>query len=197
MKKQKNNNGKLRQIAEILLNKKEKKSEESFSELDNLRLIRELELHQIKLELQNDELKLAKDKAELAEKKYTELYDFSPSGYLTLSKIGRIMDLNFSTEHLLGKNRSSLIYSNFGFFVSADSRAIYNNFLQKIFETNLKQNCELILVSDDDSIRYVLANGIVSKMEEKCLVTLTDISKRKLVEEELIKAKEKAEEFDL
>ncbi len=180
---------KLRQIAEKLLYKKEKVFEVSFSEQYNLRLIRELELHQIELESQNDELKLAKEKAELAEKKYTELYDFSPSGYLTLSKTGRITDLNFCTEHLLGKKRSSLIYSSFGFFVSSDTRVIYNSFLEKIFETNLKQSCELKLVSADDSIRYILVYGIISNTEEKCLVTLVDISKRKLAEDELITAK--------
>ncbi len=189
-------NGKLRQIAETLLNKKGRGSELSLSEPDNLRLIRELEFHQLELEMQNDELKLAKEKAEIAEKKYTELYDFSPSGYLSLSKAGRITDLNFSTELLLGEKRSSLKYSNFGFFVSSDTRAIFNCFLEKIFETNLKQTCELKLVSADDSIRYVLLNGIISNIEEKCLVTLIDISERKFAEDELIKAKLKAEESD-
>jgi len=186
-----NQTGKLRQIAEKFLSSKEKVSEISFSELDNLRLIRELEIHQIELEMQNDELKLAKEKAELAEKKYTELYDFSPSGYLSLSKAGRITDLNFSAEHLLGKKRSSLIYSSFGFFVSSDTRALYNDFLENIFTTNLKQTCELKLVSADDSMRYVLVNGIISNMDEKCLVTLTDISKGKLAEQILLESEEK------
>jgi len=191
-----NQNGKLRQIAEKLLNKKEIGSEISFSELDKLRLIHELKVHQIELEMQNEELKLAKEKAELAEKKYTELYDFSPSGYLSLSKTGRITDLNFRTQHLLGKKRLSLINSSFGFFVSTDTKAIYNNFLQKIFETNLKQTCELKLVSADNSVRYIFAGGIISNIEQTCFVTLVDISKRKFAEDELIKAKEKAEESD-
>ena len=51
-----------------------------------LKLIHELEVHQIELEMQNEELVIAKEKAEIAEEKYTELYDFAPSGYLSLTK---------------------------------------------------------------------------------------------------------------
>ena len=189
-------NGKLRQIAEKLLNSKEKESEISFSEPDKLRIIHELKVHQIELEMQSEELTRAKEKAEIAEKKYTELYDFSPTGYLSLTKAGRITNLNFSVELLLGKKRSSLIYSSFGFFVSSDTKDIYNNFLEKIFTTNLKQTCELKLVSADDSIRDILVNGIISNIEEKCLITLVDISKLKFTEDELVTAKEKAEESD-
>jgi len=176
--------------------KKGKISDVSLSEPNKLRLIRELEMHRMELELQNEELQRAKKTTELAEKKYKELYDFSPSGYLTLSKTGEIISLNFSAEGILGKERSSLIKSSFGFFVSPDTRAVFNNFIKEIFKTNLKQSCELKLITGDNSTKYVLANGIVSNIYEKCLVTLVDISKRKFAEYELINAKERAEEGD-
>ncbi|MBN1819570.1 MAG: response regulator [Prolixibacteraceae bacterium] len=188
--------GKLRKAADLLLNQKKKGLKASFSESDTLKLIQELQLHQIELELQNEELKQAKKKTELAEKKYTELYDFAPSGYLTLTKEGVITDLNFSAEQILGKERSKLIKSSFGFFVSGDTRAVYNRFLQKIFKTKLKETCELKLETGDDSLKFILVNAIISNIDEKCLVTLVDITKRKHAENELIKAKEKAEEGD-
>jgi PAS domain-containing protein len=115
-----------------------KSSKASSSEPDMLKLIHELEVHQIELEMQNEELKRAKEKAEIAEKKYTELYNFAPSGFLTLTKEGEITELNNSAEHLLGKERSHLIKSSFGFFVSIDTRAVYNSFLQKVFKKKLK-----------------------------------------------------------
>ncbi|WP_372948600.1 ATP-binding protein [Mariniphaga sp.] len=199
MNKQKqtgNKSDKLRQAAELLLSKKKEGSETSVSESDTLKLIYELEVYQVELEMQNEELKRAKEKAEHAEKKYTELYDFAPSGYLTLTKEGEITDLNFSAERMLGKERSHLIKSSFGFFVTLDTRAIYNRFLQKIFKTKLKETCEVKLAAGDDSIKYLLVNGIISNNGKKCLVTLVDITKRKQAENELIKAKEKAEEGD-
>ncbi len=193
-KNRENKTDNLRQKAELLVNKKVKTSE--LNEFNNLKLIHELKVHQIELEIQNEELKLSRDKAERAKKKYTELYDFAPSGYLTLTKAGEITHLNYNTEHLLGKESSQLIKSSFGFFVSSDTRAAFNRFLQKIFKSKAKENCEFKLVTGNDSIKYVLANGIISKNSEKCMLTLIDITKQKQTENELKIAKEKAEESE-
>ena len=188
----------LRQQADMLLNKKVKKSDSEFLSggSNNLKLIHELEVHEIELEVQNEELKLAKEKAVNAKMKYSELYEFAPSCYLTLTKTGKINHLNYSAENLLEKDRSQLIKSSFGFFVSSDTRTVYNHFLKKIFKSKLKETCELKLVTGDSLIKEVLVNGIISKNAGKCLVTLIDITEQKKTEKELIKAKEKAEESE-
>ena len=193
MKKQKpiKTTGKLHQRAEKLLIEKDKGAEFPVSEIDNLKLIHELKVHQIELELQNEELMFAKGKAELAEKKYIELYDFAPAGHLSLTKTGSIINLNISAAHFLGKERSRLIDSNFGFFVTLDTRTIYNNFIQNIFKIHLKQTCELKLITDDDSMKHVLVNGVISNTEGKCLITLIDITKLKSAEKILRESEEK------
>lgn len=193
-KSKKNKTDKLRQKAELLVNKKIESSEMNHADPNNLRLIHELEVHQIELEMQNEEIKLAKGKADRAKKKYTELYDFAPTGYLTLTNTGEITRLNYRAESLLEKERSQLLKSSFGFFVTSDTRGVYNRFLQNIFKSKVKETCEFKLVTRDNSMKYVLANGIVSNNSEKCMVSLNDITKRKQTENELIKAKEKAEE---
>ena len=83
----------LRQNAEAEL--KTRKSIGIIPEDDHLRLLHELRVHQIELEMQNEELTRAREQAEAAMEKYTDLYDFAPSGYLTLSENGNITDLNF------------------------------------------------------------------------------------------------------
>ncbi|MDA3798543.1 MAG: hybrid sensor histidine kinase/response regulator, partial [Kiritimatiellae bacterium] len=87
----------LRQKAEELLHKKSFESDSPLSEHDSLKLIHELEVHQIELELQNDELQRAKADANIATNKYTDLYDFAPSGYFTISKLGEIVELNLTS----------------------------------------------------------------------------------------------------
>ena len=71
---------------------------------ESMKLIQELEVHQIELELQKEELLLARSPAQDATDKYNELYDFAPSGYFTLSKEGEIMELNLCGSQMLGKN---------------------------------------------------------------------------------------------
>ena len=44
------------------------------------RLLHELQVHQIELEMQNEELRQARVEAETALQRYTDLYDFAPAG---------------------------------------------------------------------------------------------------------------------
>ena len=104
---------KLRQLAEEQLKNKPAQADQPYSETEILKLIFELEIHQIELELQNEalvlqnkELELAKSEQQLSNQKYIELYDFAPSGYVSLSKAGEIQKLNLAAARILGKERS-------------------------------------------------------------------------------------------
>ena len=167
-----------------------------YAEDDVQKLIHELEVHQIELELQNAELMRARSVAQQASKKYSELYDFAPSGYFTLSKAGEIIELNLSGANLLGKERARLKHSRFGFFVSEDTKPIFNNFLTNVFNSKVKMTCEVALLSNADLPTYVYISGIVIENGELCLIAVIDINERKKGEQDLIKAKEKAEESD-
>jgi len=190
-KDNKSNAATLRQKAEKLLKKKLLKTSSKLAEVDTLKLIHELQVHQIELELQNEELILAKEQAEVASEKYTELYHFAPSGYFTLSEEGKIIELNFRGAKMLGKERSKLKNNRFGFFVSDDTKPIFKHFLEKVFNSNAKECCEIALSTNGNSPMYAHLNGIVTKNGEQCLITMIDITERKLTEENMQKAEER------
>tara|TARA_R110000851_G_scaffold93688_1_gene204074 strand:- start:39 stop:1772 length:1734 start_codon:yes stop_codon:yes gene_type:complete len=181
----------LRQKAEA--QQRNKKSALDLSENEIIRLVHELEVHQIELEMQNEELSLAKGQSDSATKKNTELYDFLPSGYFTLNREGDVIGINRAGAELLGKNRFKLINSRFGFFVSDDTKPIFNLFLEKIFEYSKKESCEVSLINNEDETTYVYITGIVDEITEYCHISVIEITDRKLMEIELIKAKEEAE----
>ena len=110
----------LRQKAEAIVKTKSLQSE-SLSTDETQRLYHELQVHQIELEMQNSEINLSNEQLEIDTKKYSELYDFAPNGYFTLSKDGDILELNFNGSKMLGKERSRLLNRKFGFFVSHDT----------------------------------------------------------------------------
>ncbi len=176
----------LRQKAEEEL--KNRKSGKVISEVDHPKLIHELQVHQIELEMQNEELMKAREEAEAIMEKYTDLYDFAPSGYVTLSNEGNIIDLNFSAAETLGKNRSQLKGTQFGLYVSHDSLEDFNQLFSKTFVYNQKENCELLLLSRNDKPLYVHIDAIVSKNTNLCLITMIDVTERKKMEVELQKA---------
>ncbi len=153
------------------------------SDPDILKLIHELEVHQIELELQQEELLLAKEQAELAAEKYANLYDFAPSGYFTLSADGKILELNLAGARMLGKERSRLQNSSFGFFVSRESKPVFNRFLAEVFSSTAGVTCEVALAANGDIPIVISLLGVWDESGERCLVTAVDITESRQAEE--------------
>lgn len=199
MKKQVNlssGSGALRQRAEKILGKNSTGKDLQLSDFETLKLIHELEVHQIELELQKDELQMAKEhEAELAAGKYVELYVFAPTGYFTLSKKGIILELNLSGSQLLGRERSFLINTSFDYFVSNDSRSIFRQFLGNLFESRSKLTCEIILSPDaiyPPASIHLTGQGMENR--EQCFISATDITLRKQAEDALKQLNEELDE---
>lgn len=170
----------IRQKAEILLHSKHSQREEQLCDADTLKLIHELEVHQIELELQNEDLMLTREEARNAARKYETLFNSAPTSFFTLSKDGEILDLNLCGSQLLGKERESLTGSQFGFFVSPDTRFIYNYFLEQVFNSRKKETCEVTLKTEENGLPvYVFLSGITTRRGEECLLTVFDITERK------------------
>jgi hypothetical protein len=164
----------LRQKAEEKLKDNQQKSTPAI-EADVKRLLHELQVHQIELEMQNEELRLANETTEAALKKYTLLYDFAPMGYFTLNKEGSILDLNFTGAEILCDRRFSLLNSNFKLFISEDSLPVFNDFFSRVFISNAKESCELMLGYEDETSCPVYMEGIVAD-SNNCLLSVLDIS---------------------
>ena len=107
-------------------------------------IIHELQVHQMELQLQNEELVRTKVEAEVASRKYKDLYDFAPSGYFTLSHEGEILELNLGASQMLGKERANLKSGRLGFFVSSETKQIFNDFLDQVFKSNTRKSCEVV-----------------------------------------------------
>ena len=178
----------LRQKAEDQLKKKPVNplNQQHFKSLDaeTRKLIHDLAVHQIELELQNEELGLAKQQAVAAVDKYSEIYDFAPSGYFTLSNEGVIIELNIGVSQMLGKERIHLINRPFGVFVSSDTRPMFNLFLENLRKIKAKTECEITILPNAGSPRNVNLTGVYSGEKDQYHLTAIDITERKEIENE-------------
>ncbi len=169
----------LRKNAEEKLKIRQNKKTISARETDVKKLVHELQVHQIELEMQNEELRQANERAEAALKKYTMMYDFAPMGYFTLDHNGFITDLNFTGAEILGDRRFSLLNSNFKLYVAEESRDVFHNFFSKVYIGNSKQSCEVKLGFGSKNLCSVYIEGIVTGDDYKCLLSVVDISNLK------------------
>ena len=140
------------------------------------------------IQMQNEELKVANEQALNDAEKYSELYNFAPLGYLTLSQKGEITEANINAAKMLGSERPLLLNNRFGFFVSEETKPILNQFLTNIFKNKEKETCEVILLDNDRLPMYVQLNGIIGNTNgDHCLLNMVDITERKKNEEAIIK----------
>lgn len=175
----------LRQKAEALFREKSLHKSSELLESEKLRLIHELEVHQIQLELQNQELRIAKEQLKITAERYTQLYDFAPLGYFTLTKNARIHEANLEGARLLGKPRSKIINSQFNFFISDDTKPIFNQFLSEAFLNHNKRECNIILPGKDKDPTFIHLSGLVPEEGEYCNIILFDVTEKILQEQAL------------
>ncbi|MBW6492725.1 MAG: hypothetical protein K0B15_16190 [Lentimicrobium sp.] len=166
----------LRKKAEEQLRLKQKIFDNDYNEADVKKLVHELQVHQIELEMQNEELKLANETAETALKKYTMLYDLAPIGYFILDKDGSICDLNFTGADMLRDKRFNLINSNFKLYISEKSKPVFNDFFKLLYTGYAKESCHLMLGYDSTTFCHVYMEGVVTDDDRNCLLSVVDIS---------------------
>jgi len=166
----------LRRNAEELLKQKQDKMDKLVNETDAIKLLHELQVHQIELEMQNEELIRANETAETALRKYTMLYDFAPMGYFYLDPDAIIIELNFTGAEILGDKRFSLVNTSFRLFVTEDSRDVFDKFFSKIYTKKGKESCEVKLGYDGSALCTVYMEGVVTGDDKNCLLSVVDIS---------------------
>ena len=156
---------------------------------DTRRLLHELEVHQVELEMQNEELHRAHETMEKVLERYTDLYDFAPVGYFTLDPNGVIRAVNLAGATLLGLDRSQLLGCRFESFIVANARPAFTALLKAVASHKAKESLELELqltpAIDAKPPIFVQIEAIASTTGEEYRLAAIDITKRRQAEQKL------------
>jgi PAS domain S-box-containing protein len=175
----------LRRRAEAKLGEDLAKGASGRNEEDVQRLVHELQVHQIELEMQNEELHRSRAEVEEWLERYTELYDFAPVGYLTLGRDGAIRQVNLAGASLLGVERARLLGRRLGVFVAEPDRSGFNLFLEKVFASRMREVCDVVLRRESKEPLTVHIMGTASPDGQEGRVVLLDITERKQAEAQM------------
>jgi signal transduction histidine kinase len=153
-------------------------------QLDSQRLVHELQVHQIELEMQNEELKSAATAQERLLNEYTALYDFAPVGYLSLDRKGRVIKSNLAGAAILGLAGRQVGKVPFIRFVAPKDRHVCTAFLERCYggEVAGRITCELELLVGGGATTFAQveaqANGAGCQECQLAVVDVTPIRRQ-------------------
>ena len=169
-------------------NEQSPESRVTLSSEETRRMLHELQVHQIELEMQNEELRCAQTELDAARARYFDLYDLAPVSYVTISEKGMIMEANLAAANLLGVPRVALVKQPFSRFILKEDEDIYYLYHKQLFKTNEPQTCELRMVRKDETTLWAQLTATAALDDSgvpACRVVLNDVTGRRRAEAEL------------
>ena len=118
---------------------------------DSLKLLHELQVHQVELDLQEEELRRAMTELEAALYRQVQLYDSAPAGCFTVDRSTALFELNRTGARLLGFDRDAVLGRALDSFLEPDSSRALHAALTRVAEGAEGDGCEL---------RFVARNGV-------------------------------------
>ena len=187
----------LQQRAEAALGQRTTRSPEQFAALSPgaaQRVLHNLQVNQVELEMQNEELRRAHAALDSSRAHYVDFYDLAPVGYCTVSAKGLIKEVNLATSTLLNVPRSQLINRPISRFIFNDDQSIYYDFRHKLADTDKSLSCELRLIKREGAPLW--AHLVATSVQDddngsELRIVLKDITERKNIEANLSASEER------
>jgi PAS domain S-box-containing protein len=163
---------------------------------DVQRILYELQVHQIELEMQNEELLRVQQDLEASREKYFDRYDLAPVGYLSLNEKGIILEANLTAAALIGRAGTYLVQQLLSRFIYAEDQDVYYLFHKELFKKGTVRMREVRMVRKDGAPFWVRMDSAAVKnidSSKGLLVSIIDISEQREAQESLVRAKEEWE----
>jgi two-component system, sensor histidine kinase PdtaS len=159
---------------------------------DMPRLVHELRVHQIELELQNEELRESRTNTERGLTLYRELYESAPIAFLSVDRAGVIVRCNHAASVAFGqippagRPLKSLLCS--------ESASAMEVLVAKVFATGGEERMDASLLrSSAEPARFYLVETAKREGADECFLALVDVTEQELSRQALDRAgKEKA-----
>ena len=152
-------------------------------EEDLQKIIHELQVHQIELELQNEELQEKNLEIETTKSRYFSLFNLAPLGYLVVDEKAVIKDINLKACEVFERNREYLIDHPLVPILGKESMSEFYEQFDLVKREKSQGKFELVF-RNTKGVKY-LEVTISKHIEDLFIVIIHDISDRKKAESKL------------
>ncbi|MDO9599632.1 MAG: diguanylate cyclase, partial [Azoarcus sp.] len=162
-------------------------------EADALKLLHELQVHQVELRLQNEELRQTQAQLEASRALYFELYELAPVAYCTLGDEGMIIHANLVATTLLGTPPGGLLDQPIRRFIRGNEHHTFAHHIEQLGEPGDPQSCELQMTKQDGAIFWARLRSVSTRSADgirSYLIAFADITESKRADDALREQKE-------
>ncbi len=152
---------------------------------ETLRILHELRVHRIELEMQNEDLRRSQENLEAARARYYDFYNLAPVGFCSISEKGKILETNLVTAEMLRSDRSMLVMKMFSGYILKEDQDIYYLLCKQLLESGEPQACELRMIKTDGAefwVHLAATAALDAAGEPVSRFVLSDITDRKKAE---------------
>ena len=146
---------------------------------DTLKLLHELQLHQVELAQQNEELKQTRAELEASVERYFGLYELAPVGLVTLHRRGVVRELNRYGQALLCDPGNSLVGKSLTEYLTGTGRIELERALTAPEAGPVSRTVDIVVATPARGERVLRAEMRPHPEANDCfLVALTDITEQ-------------------
>ncbi len=181
----------LRQLAEAAFEAQTLRTPEPLTNLTTAqtqRMLHELGVHQVELEMQNEELRRTQVDLSTARARYFDLYHLAPVGYCTLDERGQIRQANLAAASMLGLSVGALRDRFLTSLIVREDQDAYYLYRRQPRPAGQSPSCELRMVKSDGALLWVQLTTMVAEDADgapELRVVMNDVTQHKQVEADL------------
>lgn len=145
---------------------------------DALRLLHELQVHQVELDLQTEQIETVQHELAEALTRYKGFYEFAPVGYFNVNHQGDIIEANLAGAALFGVSQSECHGRSIDNFLLPESRPMYLELLQRLRNGDASSSCEVLSGGDTNATRRLQIVASVTPEGGSLLMILTEFDRQ-------------------
>jgi PAS domain S-box-containing protein len=142
---------------------------------DSLKLLHELQVNQVELDLQEEELRRSMAELEEALNRQLQLYEFSPAASFIVDRSATLCELNRTGASLLGHERDAVLGRTLDSFLEPDSSRALHALLMRVGDGVVGDGCELRFAARDGVSRSAYASVGPEPSGQRFLVACVEI----------------------
>ena len=144
------------------------------------KILYDLQVHQIELEMQNEELRRVQSELDIVKGRYFDLYNLAPVGYVTVNGQGLILEANLTASTLLGMAREMVVTMPVSRFISDQDQDVFYLHRKRLMTTGEPQSFDLRLVRTDNPPFWARVEATAIQDGDRVyLIAFSDITAQK------------------